>query len=315
MAEIRRVVSQLKALAADPLNRSYIVQDKTCLLGLVNFLDEKDSTIVYDALETLHLLTLVPENRPIMTESSATLLPTLKKMMLDFSLDVKSKQLAGNVYANLQKHVSDVEGIEPSAPTNTPVNTPVKSVPFRDATNRPLTPLNIRGKGTPGKGLNFLTEKPFSSNAPIQTAPTRTLTVYIKGLNHAVKPQLESKLVSISGVISFIIDAERRRVTIRTSRTDEEIVQSIKDAGMKGSIVSPLLEGDPEDEEDDDTPDYLPEINQSNQKDGWFSSLVSWGSTTVDERKEAQKRNEQKKTYMSSRLMGHLFSIGESLWQ
>jgi len=77
--EVRNVVVQLKKLAADPSNRAYIVQDKTCFVGVVSFLEENDPEIIQNALECLHFLTLLPENRPLMVQYAPALIPALKK--------------------------------------------------------------------------------------------------------------------------------------------------------------------------------------------------------------------------------------------
>lgn len=44
------VVTQLRDLAADPMNRRAIVQDQGCLPGLILFLDHPNPQVVYAAL-------------------------------------------------------------------------------------------------------------------------------------------------------------------------------------------------------------------------------------------------------------------------
>jgi len=247
-------------------------------------------------------------------------------MMLDYSLEHRSKQLAGNTYANLQNHLEPVITAapvpivvpSPVLTTSSSINqvpvTPAKTVsatgavPFRDSTNLSgnygiKTPKKSQG----GPSVSFFSEKVAAG------PPARTLTIYVKALDSTNKPQIDQQLLTLSGVVSFIVDTQRKRVTVRTTRTEEDVLECLKETRLKCVVVPANLEGDPAEDQEND-PGYLSEPESENGN-GWFSSLVSWGSTTVDERKETQRRNEQKKTYMSSRLMGHLFSIGESLWQ
>ena len=207
--------------------------------------------------------------------------------------------MAGNVYNNLQKHSSSTQNNENADPLQqVAVVRPTSSslsTPLKDTSNQRFsTPIRSNKQQA---GLCLFGDKTATSSPTVQH---RTITVYVKNLDSEAKLKLENKLLSSSGIVSFIIDIQRKRATIRTNRTDQEIVGLAKEAGLKGIVVPPHMEGDPSEEENEDTPDYLPEINDK-AGSGWFSSLVSWGSNTVDERKEAQRRNEQKKAYMSSR--------------
>ncbi|PRP89054.1 hypothetical protein PROFUN_02332 [Planoprotostelium fungivorum] len=286
MADFKSVAAQLKKLASDPANRAYIVQDKTCFVGVVNFLDERDPETVQNSLECLYNLTLLPENRPLMIQNTPNLPEKLKKMMLDYSLEHRSKQLAGNTYANLQNHLDAA-----NQPPKAVVPPPNVATPLRDSTN--LT--NNSGIRTPRKSTTTGPPLSFFSDKVATTgAQTHTLTVYVKGLNSTIKPQIDQQLVSLTGVISFIVDIQRKRITIRTIRSEAEIKACLREINLKSVVVPAHME----DQENSDN-GYLPEPEAGSGS--WFSSLVSWGSSTVEERREAQRRTEQKKNYMSSR--------------
>ncbi|XP_017158822.1 armadillo repeat-containing protein 1-like [Poecilia reticulata] len=57
------VVTQLRDLAADPMNRRAIVQDHGCLPGLILFLDHPDPQVVYCALLAVRYLAECRANR------------------------------------------------------------------------------------------------------------------------------------------------------------------------------------------------------------------------------------------------------------
>lgn len=117
MSDIKQVVNQLRALAAEPENREYILQDKTCFRGIVKFLDSSDLDVVHSALEIVQFLCCMEKNCNVLDHvmnnsrqqmaKEAELVSCLKRLMVDFSLPTTSKKLAGNIYATLQRHLPD----------------------------------------------------------------------------------------------------------------------------------------------------------------------------------------------------------------
>jgi hypothetical protein len=221
--------------------------------------------------------------------------------MLDFTLSAAIKQVAGNVYASLQKHFEEFQAS--STPVLPVVSSPQHifpassySTPLKDSTSRFInTPSSLNNVGNKG-GSSF-----FSESASTKKAVAKTFTVYIRTLSDETKSILEQKLLVTTGVLSFQIDLPRHRASIRTTKTSAELINSIKESGLPALIVPADLEGSPaRDEKENEFPQYLPEASAPSSS-GWFSSIVSWGSTTVEERKEAQKRNETKKSYISNR--------------
>uniref|UniRef100_A0A3P8WE22 Armadillo repeat-containing protein 1 n=1 Tax=Cynoglossus semilaevis TaxID=244447 RepID=A0A3P8WE22_CYNSE len=62
------VVTQLKELASDPMNRRAIVQDQGCLPGLILFLDHSNPQVVYAALLAIRYLAECRANREKLKE-------------------------------------------------------------------------------------------------------------------------------------------------------------------------------------------------------------------------------------------------------
>uniref|UniRef100_A0A8C5H307 Armadillo repeat-containing protein 1 n=1 Tax=Gouania willdenowi TaxID=441366 RepID=A0A8C5H307_GOUWI len=68
------VVNQLRDLAADPMNRTAIVQDQGCLPGLILFLDHPNPQVVYSALLAIRYLAECRANREKLKEELGMML-------------------------------------------------------------------------------------------------------------------------------------------------------------------------------------------------------------------------------------------------
>jgi len=65
----------------------------------------------------------------------------------------------------------------------------------------------------------------------------RTHTLYVKGLNSEDrKSLLETALLTVRGIVSFLIDIYNQKVTIRSLTSLEEIVRAISSTGMTASL-------------------------------------------------------------------------------
>jgi len=293
MSDVKQVASQLRSLAAEPENREYIVHDQTCFSGIVKFLENPDHEVVTIALEALRFLTLRPENRPQMAKAT-TLSSSLKRLMMDFTVPLPCKQMAGNIYGTLQKYF-DCGSIE--AATND-AQAAAYSTPTKETAVPPRTPV---------AGLSS-----FSERVSFSISSAKTFTFYVKNLTEVVKPKLEAKLLATQGVISFIIDVSKRRATIRSSKPAGDMISVFKGVNLTALLVADDFQGSPiqDKENDPNAPQYLPEPSSSNSNSGgWFSSIVKWGAPVED---RTQKRKSQAPT--SSGFMSRLYNVGESLW-
>jgi len=292
-SEVKDVIVKLHGLATDPENREYIVKDKTCLQAVVTFLNPQNGItnseqeeVINLSLETLQLLCESPQARQQLA-AFPEIKSVLNRVMLDFTVPGNLKQKAGNIYALLQPHFDSPNG----------------NAPLRDTTN--TAQQNQR------TGLCFFQDR-------TTTSTTKSIThTYVVNNLHNTKVELEAHLVRMSGVVSFFCDVSQRTIVIRSARSSADLIKEIRDTlGIRMELKDESISQSASQKENDN-PDYLPETAESSvPPSGWFSSIVSWGTpTTVDERKEAQRRNEKKKTHKSGRFIDRLWSVGESFWQ
>jgi len=281
MTEVKKVAESLRNLAKSPENRSRIISDHTCVQCIVNCLENSDVEVVMLALEALHLLSQRIEDRPRLA-GIIGLVSSVKAVMLSHAADPQCKKMASNVYVNLQSHL---EGVNTSSTFG------------KDVTNLP---------STAGNGLSF-----FSSQASSCLSKSETITFYITSLNsEEVRADIESKLLKIKGVVSFLLDIRSHRATIRSLISAKELHNAMKQNGI---LNAHLAQEGVESIGKENAPQYLADEMETPPSDGssWYSSIVSWGSSTVDERKESQRRNLKKKDFQNNR---NFFSrLGEAL--
>jgi len=333
MSNVKEVITHLRTLASDPENGGYIVQDNTCFQGIVRFLDNADHEVVSIALEALKFLSLNPDNREQMAKTP-TLATALKRLMMDFTVPHSCKQLAGNVYASLQRYFDQMTNGVINSSNNNPnssgcnrnvsaktesVFSSTNSAPLKEhCTNESLSG-NVGCKGTggvfgagTGSGLSV-----FSDKGNVQLTSARTHTLQVRSLmDPNVRTMLEAKLLSTAGVISFLMDPGQCLVTIRATRSAGDLSAVLGSIHLHAVVIS---EGESSTKENvtEKGPEYLPETTKPpvTGSGSWFSSIVSWGTSTVDERQANQKLQEQKKRQKSTHFMSRLYAVGESLWQ
>ncbi|XP_029903745.1 armadillo repeat containing 1, like [Myripristis murdjan] len=107
MMDALSIVSQLRDLASEPMNREAIVQDQGCLPGLVLFLDHEDPEVVFATLQTLHYLAKLPPNITTM-KNELGMMVSLENLMERSGVSVNITALAKEVYGVLNAPVSRV---------------------------------------------------------------------------------------------------------------------------------------------------------------------------------------------------------------
>jgi len=182
---------------------------------------------------------------------------SLKRIMMDFALSPETKSIAGNLYVLLQS----------TNPTN-----PIFTERASNFIHRPTR-----------HEFSVFSERGVSSLTSAKTITFETCGNINKGV-------LETKLVKVAGVISFIIDSERNLVTIRSSNPSSQLLGVFKSIGVPARIQQ---------SETNQDAGYLPEPNET-QTSSWLSSIVSWVPTSFSSHSESNS-----KTFLS-----RLFSIG-----
>jgi len=279
-SEVKKVVESLHNLAKVPENRSRIISDHTCIQCIVNSLENEDIEVCLLALEVLHLLSQRSEDQPRLA-GIVGLVSSVKSIMLSHTVDPQCKKMASNVYASLQSHL---EGVDTSF--------------GRDVTNLPCV----------GNGLAF-----FSSQVTSCLSKSETITFYITNLNsEEARADIESKLLKIKGIVSFLLDIRTHRATIRSLISSKELHNNMKQNGI---LNAHLAQEGVEAIGKENEPQYLPdEVETPSEVNSWYNSIVSWGTSSVDERKESQRRSQKKKDFQNNRgFFNRLYSVGEAL--
>lgn len=114
--------------------------------------------------------------------------------------------------------------------------------------------------------------QPLGPSQSMAQNTAKTHTFYIKGMTNLTKHKVEETLVSVKGVVSFLIDVHTHKAVVRTKTSPDAVVAAIKQAGFQATYG----EGDGG---NNDEPDYLPEGQRGEGKKGWgWGSVVSMGA-------------------------------------
>lgn len=238
MMDALSVVTQLRDLASEPQNREVIVQDQGCLPGLVLFLDHKSPEVLLATLQTLRYLAEMSPNIPTMKNELGMMVSLENLIRHGLSVDITS----------LAKEVYDI--------LRTPINP------------RPASPERARRK------------KPqFFINSSNKKA--KSVTLHIQGLDNSEQRSLcEEALLKVKGVISFTFQMASKRCTvrIRSDLTTESLATAIAATNVLTAqqvvkneegdeVLIPLKVSASEVQQNTVLPDYLPEEEDSPEKD------------------------------------------------
>ena len=144
------------------------------------------------------------------------------------------KKLSMATAMHLQRHVSKPGPMSFGAMTVAAFGK-VAPTPSRQALREvdPNTPTNSGGSGA--KGANIASGS--SSGGTRRLNQARTVTLFVKGLTtEERRMEIESALLRVKGVISFLIDLGQQKVTIRSLTEADILVNAIR--GTTGLRVS-----------------------------------------------------------------------------
>jgi hypothetical protein len=305
----KAIVTKLRTLAADPANRAYIVKgDQGCLPGLVVFLEEQDQDVVLLALEVIYFLSLETANRELMAREPG-LLKMLRKLASNGKL--KQKKLAIAAYTNLQAYTDKIASEEDNAVSAGENQQQISSPSSLSDGTTPrdcCAATNTCSRPTSKGGVNCIdTARPTLASA-------HTYTLFIAELkDEKTKKIISDCLLSIKGVISFIIDLIEQKVVVRSVISIEAIVQAIfANTGMRASTKdrSKFHSTDCLQEDNKENyPDYLPEVKrntgqqQNSNNRGWF------GLGAIISLSDAKKEQKQKE----ASTLGWFSKLGKAL--
>ncbi|KAM8946279.1 armadillo repeat-containing protein 1-like [Pelodytes ibericus] len=101
MMEAVSVVTQLKNLASDPLNRASIVRDKSCLAGLILFLSHHETGVVKSALQTIYYLCENHTHCEIMRHELGMMV-SLENIRSRCDISEDTKRIAQSIHTSLK---------------------------------------------------------------------------------------------------------------------------------------------------------------------------------------------------------------------
>lgn len=247
------VVTQLKDLSADPLNRRAIVQDQGCLPGLILFLDHPNPQVVYTALQALRYLAECRVNRDQLKTELGMLL-SLQNVVQKSTTPGETKLLASQVLELLQ-----ASGSDDAEPADGPVSSRRRARFFLGSSNK----------------------------------RAKTVVLHIDGLDDPSHRVLcEEALLKIRGVISFTFQMATKRCVVRIrsdlkaealasaiAATQVMTAQQVLKTETGDEVLVPFaLEGSSLDvEQNMKLPDYLPEDEGQNPEPDRAVSHMSTG--------------------------------------
>ncbi|EGC35034.1 hypothetical protein DICPUDRAFT_47938 [Dictyostelium purpureum] len=281
------IVQQLYDLSKDPDHREHIVKDQGCLAVLVMLLgsNESEDEMVTLCLKTLELLSQNENNKQPMLKEPG-LVSTLKKFQeKEQHQSIINKILSTIDNSQQQKSINETTRINDE-------NNTVNSENINNNNVKKSTTFSmLLGEKLPIKDIGNTPMKPSSTNnnnntPAIDPSLIKTVLLHVKGMNNeSTKKQLEECFLRTKGVISFMIDLNTCHATVRTALSSDEIKMVIRNhVGLSSSLI---VDGQ---EEQDTTPDYLPEPQNfgNNQQKRWgWGSIISFGQ----EQKQTKDNN------------------------
>ncbi|KAI0231790.1 hypothetical protein LSAT2_017852 [Lamellibrachia satsuma] len=180
-------IQVMKLMASDPLKSKALVQDDTCLGGLVMVLSNSDTCIVTSALETLFRLAEWPEHRSHMKNFIG---------MVDQLQAVASKHTP-NISELAEKVYNLLLGINSNS---------TDQVPLKETSNK-------------HRAHKEVTLKRRRNSFFIDTVLSRSkmVTLQIRGLiDRDDMDVCRNSLLTVKGVISITFDFRKRRAMLRT---------------------------------------------------------------------------------------------------
>ncbi|KAM9315962.1 armadillo repeat-containing protein 1-like [Gastrophryne carolinensis] len=235
--EAVRVVRQLRALAAEPGNRAAIVQDRSCLAGLILFLTHQDVAVIEDALQAIHYLCGNTHHCEIMRNELGMMI-SLENIRNRSELDKRIKELAQSVYTLLSAPVQ-MQTPEQKDRKN-------KTQFFIVSTNKRAKTITLHIHG-----LDNLERKSLCEEALLKVKGVISFTfhVAIRRCTVRVKPELATECITSAIAETNVLKVQQ----VIQNESGNEVYLPIKNSNI---II----------ENNQCLPDYLPE-EESPQKD------------------------------------------------
>mmetsp|Transcript_11296 Transcript_11296/g.20881 ORF Transcript_11296/g.20881 Transcript_11296/m.20881 type:complete len:312 (-) Transcript_11296:188-1123(-) len=286
----RAIAKQLLALAKDPDNQPFIVQEQGCLAGLVQYTQHDDIDVVLIATRALQFLSSHPENKEPMSEFPE-LISSLTLTLPRSAEHPKVLEFCKNVFQNLGVCV-DLSKYEV------------------------VTRHDIEIEESKGSCDTMYTKSAFGVK-PRECGEFRTVSLFVEDVSVPnVRYLVETLIISVEGVISVTVNPERSHVLIGTRELGDSLTKTlIAKLSAEGLVVKLVIPGPnkregPEYENLDsqDYPEYLEEEDYDYDDECQDTERVTrQGFSSLEARLEQQRLEEEsRKLEKCTRLIGKM---------
>ncbi|KAM4727607.1 armadillo repeat-containing protein 1-like isoform 1-T2 [Anableps anableps] len=245
------VVTQLRDLAADPMNRRAIVQDHGCLPGLILFLDHPNPQVVYSALLAIRYLAECRPNREKLRGELGMLL-SLQNVVQKSTTPGETKLLASEIYELLQA----AAGCE--AAGSAPVSGRRKAQFFLGSSNKRAKTVILQIDGLDDPGRQSLCEEALLK---IRGVISFTFQMAVKRCIVRIRSDLKAEALASAIAATEVMTAQQ----VVKAENGEEVLIRFPEGG---SVVV---------EQNVDLPEYLPEEESPSQDPDKAVSRVGSG--------------------------------------
>lgn len=234
----RAMAKQLLTLSQDPDNQPFIVQEKGCLSGLVQYTQHPNTDVVLLSTRALQFLSSHPQNKAAMKDFPELVdLITLALERADEHPRIT--EFVHGTLGNLGVHVPDSESDEDEEREDedeekTSGDAENAGDLRNNATNGNSSGGPIGKKGKKGQKGQRKEKKELGA--------FRTLTLAVTGLgDHDAREEVETLVIKVAGVISVTVNPERGHVFVGTRETGDAIIKSLSQSLASGGHTAKVV--------------------------------------------------------------------------
>jgi len=279
----RAIVKQLLTLSQDPDNQPFIVQERGCLAGLVQYVLHEDLDVVLMATRALQFLSSHPENKSTMREF-LDLVDNLNEARSRSFEHPRVGEFIGGIFANLNL----------TMPENAALDSDYKNDE------------NVSMLGNSQMSMGLATKKHVGERK------YKTITFYVDDIDvNSVRDDVEMVVIKVPGVVSVTVAPEKRHLKVGSTDDEKEIVRLVVRAlAARQFSAKPVISSSQRneiEEEDGDYPEYLEEEDYDDESSENNCRIARQGFSSLEARLEQQQRQEEaKKLEKSSRLISKM---------
>ncbi|XP_035988891.1 armadillo repeat-containing protein 1-like isoform X2 [Fundulus heteroclitus] len=264
--EALAVVTQLRDLAADPMNRRAIVQDHGCLPGLILFLDHPNPQVVHSALLAIRYLAECRPNREKLKGELGMML-SLQNVVQKSTTPGETKLLASEIYELLQAAgAADAE-----ADRAAPAGGRRKAQFFLGSSNKRAKTVVLQIDGLDDPGRRGLCEEALLK---IRGVISFTFQMATKRCIVRVRSDLKAEALAAAIAATEVMSAQQ---VVKAENGDEVLIQFSGDSSVEVEQNRDLPEYLPEDESPSEEPDKaVSRLGSGPEGSSWLGAAANF---------------------------------------